>query len=255
MIEWPLIFLGGLLGSSHCIGMCGALAISVGLGAQSLSGNLRRQALYTLGRLNTYAFLGATAGYAGWRISKQTSLASVSAQTGLALIAGVLLVWQGLVSAGVLSRRRIGASTSGFCPARGVLSTFLTAPGWYNAFLAGLLTGFLPCGLVYAYVAFAASTGRLLEGMLAMVVFGAGTAPLMILTGTGASALTLAGRQRLLRAAAWCVVMTGALTVFRGLGAVQAAVTSQGKTICPWCESASDTPGDRYGNVRTRTPP
>src|SRR5262249_12002166 len=134
-----------------------------------------------------------------------------------------------------------------FCPARGVLSTFLTAPGWHNAFLAGLLTGFLPCGLVYAYVAFAASTGRLLHGTLAMVVFGLGTAPLMILTGTGASALSLAGRGRLLRAAAWCVVVTGALTLFRGLGATLAAFASREEPACPWCEPSQSLPLVRSG--------
>lgn len=239
MIEWPLVFLGGLLGSSHCVGMCGALALSVGLGAHNLSGNLRRQMMYTLGRLNTYAFLGATAGYFGWRLSRQTTFVSVSFQTALGVVAGLLLVWQGLAAAGALPRRRTRNAASGFCPARGVLSTFLTAPGLHNAFLAGLLTGFLPCGLVYAYVAFAASTGHLLDGMLSMAVFGAGTAPLMILSGAGASVLSLAVRRRVLRAAAWCVVITGALTACRGIGAAHAAIASRGETVCPRCEPAA----------------
>lgn len=239
MIEWPLVFLGGVLGSSHCVGMCGALALSVGLGARTLPGNLGRQLVYTLGRLNTYAFLGAAAGFAGWRLSKQTTPLSVYFQTGLALVAGLLLIWQGLAAAGALPRRKVTSAAAGFCPGRGVLSTFLTAPGWHNAFLAGLLTGFLPCGLVYAYVAFAASTGSLLKGMLSMAVFGAGTAPLMILTGAGASALGLATRRRVFHAAAWCVVVTGGLTIYRGVGAAQAAIAGRNDPACPFCEPAT----------------
>lgn len=239
MIEWPLLVLGGVLGSSHCVGMCGALAISVGMGAERLSGNLVRQGLYTLGRLNTYAFLGATAGYTGWRLSKQGAILSLPIQTALAVVAGLLLLWQGFSAAGMLPRRRVSPDSAGFCPARGVLATFLTAPGGHNAFLAGLLTGFLPCGLVYAYVALAASTGRLLEGMLSMVLFGAGTAPLMILTGAGASVLSLTSRRKVLRGAAWCVVITGALTVYRGVGAAHAALTSPGEPACPFCDDSS----------------
>jgi sulfite exporter TauE/SafE len=99
-----------------------------------------------------------------------------------------------------------------------MLGTFLRSGTLRHVFLAGVLTGFLPCGLVYAYVALATSTGDTLHGAVTMAAFGAGTVPAMILTGSGASLLSLAGRRRMLRVAAWCVVVVGAISLARGLG-------------------------------------
>lgn len=62
-MELSLIFLSGLLGSAHCIGMCGGFALSIGVGSKSWKNNLARQTVYTLGRAFTYAFLGALVGF------------------------------------------------------------------------------------------------------------------------------------------------------------------------------------------------
>ena len=64
-----LTMLGGLLGSSHCVGMCGGFAAIVGLRTGSMAGNLRAQLIYSAGRLMSYATLGAIAGFAGQRLS------------------------------------------------------------------------------------------------------------------------------------------------------------------------------------------
>lgn len=69
------------------------------------------------------------------------------------------------------------------CLSGGLLGSLLRTPGWQAAFMAGLLTGFLPCGLVYAYLALATSTNDPLSGLTIMIAFGLGTMPLMILTG------------------------------------------------------------------------
>ena len=71
MIELPLVFLGGLLGSAHCVGMCGGFALSIGVGAKSFTANLQRQLVYTLGRVLTYSFFGVAAGYAGFWLSRR----------------------------------------------------------------------------------------------------------------------------------------------------------------------------------------
>ena len=234
MVEWPLIFLGGLLGSSHCIGMCGAFALTIGLGTTSAGANARRQFMYSLGRIFTYSFAGAAAGFAGMRLSRYTNQA-FNAQAALAMIAGALLVVQGLHSAGLLSRFwRKKHSAAGFCPSHGLFKSFLTAPGWHNAFLAGLLTGFLPCGLVYAYLVLAAGSGNILTGTAIMALFGAGTIPLMVLTGVGGSLLTVNARRHLFRAAALCVIATGIITIHRGVGWVRSS-TAQSEPSCPLC--------------------
>ncbi|MBI3864305.1 MAG: sulfite exporter TauE/SafE family protein [Planctomycetia bacterium] len=238
MIEWPLIFLGGFLGASHCIGMCGAFAISIGVGAANVRANLRRQTMYTLGRTFTYAFGGAAAATAGMKLAS-ASFTAFNAQAALAIAAGILLVGQGLYSAGLIPRLRRRTAAS-FCPAHGLFASFLTAPGTWNAFIAGVLTGFLPCGLVYAYLVLAAGTGNLWQGTAIMAVFGAGTAPLMLLTGLGSALLSVKARTHLLRLAAGCVVVTGLITVGRGVAWAKSA-GSAGGPACPFCSTKTDS--------------
>jgi uncharacterized protein len=237
MIEWPLIFLGGLLGSSHCVGMCGAFALTIGLGTPSPAANARRQLLYSLGRIFTYSFTGAVAGFAGMRLQRH-SIPAFHAQTVLALVAGTLLVVQGLHSAGVLPAFWKKQAAAGYCPSQGLFRSFLTTPGWHNAFLAGLLTGFLPCGLVYAYVVLAAGSGNILYGAVIMALFGAGTVPLMVLTGVGTSLLTINARRYLFRAAAFCVIATGVITITRGVSWARPRGAT-GEPGCPLCAPAA----------------
>ncbi len=78
------------------------------------------------------------------------------------------------------------------------------------------MTGLLPCGLVYGFLALACSTASLPRGAATMAAFGLGTVPLMVLTGTGASLVSMVTRRRLLRFAAWCVVLTGIVSLARG---------------------------------------
>jgi hypothetical protein len=252
MIELPLVFLGGLLGSAHCVGMCGGFALMIGAGSRGWAANVGRQMVYSLGRIFTYAVFGGALGYAGLRLTED--LPSVlRAQAALALLAGVLLVIQGLASAGVLHRGMLAAIVgrrdrgpltlpqrppNGVpCLATGMLGTLLRAPGLGHVLLAGMVTGFLPCGLVYAFLALAASSSGLLPGLATMLAFGSGTVPLMVLAGSGASALSIAMRQRLYRAAAWCVVLTGLLSLARGAGVLDFS-TGPAATGCPLCRSA-----------------
>ncbi len=234
MPELSLVFLGGLLGSSHCLGMCGAFAVSIGLGTRSVGANLGRQVVYSLGRISTYAFLGATAGFAGWKLT-HLPISGVGIQAWLAIVAGVLLIAQGLQATGVFSLWKKRSTPGTFCPSQKLFGTFLTSTRWSDTFLAGVLTGFLPCGLVYAYLAFAGSTAHPVWGALSMAVFGAGTTPLMLLAGTGATFLGLAGRRHLLRLAAISVVITGVITIDRGVRFAWAD-PAKPEQACPYCE-------------------
>ena len=101
MMDWLLIFVGGFLGSSHCLGMCGGFVLVLGR-RSSLAGNLCRQTVYSLGRVFTYSMAGAAAGYGGWRLMSEWN-AVVNLQGWLSITAGVLLVLQGLGAAGFLS--------------------------------------------------------------------------------------------------------------------------------------------------------
>ncbi len=215
MVELPLVFLGGVLGSAHCVGMCGGFALSIGAHAGGLRQNVVRQMVYSAGRISTYATGGALVGYAGLQLVRDGS-PWVNVQAVLALVAGALLVFQGLSAAGLMPRR--AANSAAGCLAGTLVGQFLRGPALHHAFFAGILTGLLPCGLVYAFLALAASTTHALMGLVVMVLFGLGTVPVMLLTGCGASVLSLAARAHLFRVAGVAVAITGAISIARGMG-------------------------------------
>lgn len=237
MIELPLVFVAGILGTAHCLGMCGPFALAIGAGATGWRGALGRQFAYTVGRVFTYGVLGAIAGYGGARLT-QSLPAIVNIPATLAIAAGTLLIYQGLRSAGWLSFKSHSHAASGsLCLAGGMLGQLLRQPGASGVFLAGLFTGLLPCGLLYGMLALATSTHSLPLGAATMIVFGLGTAPAMILAGIGGRILGVATRQRLFAAAAWCLVLTGVVSVSRG--ALFLSLGSQPAIGCPACESSS----------------
>jgi len=237
MTELPLIFVGGFLGSSHCVGMCGPLAIALGMPSTSLVHNFRRQLAFSVGRLSTYGFAGAVAAFAGLWL-RQWSWLAASVQAMLALLGGFTLVILGLTTAGVIPRLKLGWTVPQPCAAAGWLKTLLLSTSLSGAFLAGLFTGFIPCGLVYGFLAIAAASGNITHGWLIMTAFGLGTMPLMLLTGCGATVMSVATRSRVLRVAAWCVVVAGAISIARGTGQLS---LSSGSTaaICPFCHDES----------------
>jgi uncharacterized protein len=218
MIELPLVFLGGLMGSAHCVGMCGGFAISIGIGSPGFGRNLRRQLVYTAGRIFTYSFFGVVAGYAGFWIAGRETL-WINAQAVLCMLAGVLLTTQGLLASGMVPRRIWPKLAGGgsVCLAATFVGPFLTSPRTSHVLLAGVITGFLPCGLVYGYLALAGSSANIWEGLLTMSVFGAGTGPLMILAGVGGSLLSHTMRRNLLKISAVCVSLTGLISIVRGI--------------------------------------
>jgi sulfite exporter TauE/SafE len=230
VIELPLIFVSGLLGSSHCIGMCGPFAMLLGSATTNWRQNVAWQLLYTAGRIFTYTCLGAMAGFGGQRLAG-LQLFGVNATAVLALAAGTLLIYEGLVTAGVWQPFSFAKPGSGSCPSGGLLRSMLQQQSRWGVFLAGIATGFLPCGLVYAFLLIAARSGDLILGALVMAVFGLGTLPLMVATGTSASFISLERRTRMLTLAGWCVVIMGTLSLYRGM----AFLTVDDPSACPFC--------------------
>ena len=231
MTELPLIFIGGFLGSSHCVGMCGPLALALGANQARARKNVARQFVFTIGRIFTYCFLGVVAAFSGWWLVRQPATI-VNVQAVLSILAGSFLVVMGLSYAGQLRIPAGWWSPVTSCASAQWLKTLLTGPGYTSALLAGVFTGFIPCGLVYAFLAIAASTADIGRGVLIMSAFGAGTAPLMILAGCGGTLLSHTARGRVLRIAAWCVVVAGILSIARGAGFI--TLTGDGAPgICP----------------------
>lgn len=238
MIEWPLVFGSGLLGSAHCLGMCGPFALALGSAAPTPRANVRRQVWYSAGRIFTYAVLGAAAAFMGhWLAAKLPGWTNVPAV--LALIAGSFLVVQGLCAAGVLRKRGVGGAAA--CPGAAAFKALLGGRSTSDIFLAGMFTGLLPCGLLYGMLALAGSTGDVPRGIATMAVFGLGTLPAMVAVGLGGSLLGVTARRRIHAVAAWCLVLTGLVSIARGAGAV--SFTADPPAGCPFCTPAPATPG------------
>lgn len=235
MMELPLIFFGGLLGSAHCLGMCGPLAVSLSASAPTGTNLLSRQLVFSLGRIFTYGFCGAAAGLGGaWLTAGSRGF--VMSQAWLAILAGVVLVLMGLATVGIIPKPATRVLAGMPCGAATGLKTFLSSTGWSGPLLAGLFTGFIPCGLVYAFLLKAGSSGSLWLGWLTMVAFGLGTVPLMVLIGYSGRFLSVTSRSRLFQVAAWCIVLTGAISIARGttqLGTPNLVETAP----CPFCQS------------------
>lgn len=185
------VFVASLLGSLHCAGMCGAfLAVAVHSPGAKPSSRLRTQAAYHLGRLVTYVALGIAAGGAGALVDLGSTLSGVGPVA--ALVAGATMVLFGLVT--VL--RIAGVSVPRFRAPRFMQSTLLRGHQFASRFgptarasLIGLFTTLLPCGWLYAFAIVAAGTASPLRGGLVMVVFWAGTLPVLIALGTGVQQL------------------------------------------------------------------
>jgi len=214
MVEPLAVFVLAFLSSAHCIGMCGGFAAAIGATQQRVAPLLIRQLVYSVGRCLTYAFLGACAGFAGLYFSRFDN-ALVTAQQVFSILAGVVMVVVGGSVLGLFRwRRKQGPGVIGqlFAP---MFRQLLNARGGLGYFVAGLANGFLPCGLVYAFLAIAVTTQHVGQGAVIMLAFGLGTVPAMLAIGCGANLLSHTARLRVYRLAACFVLIAGAATIYR----------------------------------------
>lgn len=179
---WVAALAAGFLGSPHCLGMCGGIVTAFGMSLQQLSATQRWRLTitYHVGRLLSYASLGLLIGWVG-----SAALAPL-AQTfwPRGLVAAVLVVI-GLSMLGLPllnALERLGLRLwQALAPLRKRLFPLNTLP---RALGAGLLWGLLPCGLVYGALLLAATGGTAMSGAGLMLLFGLGTLPMLLLTGS-----------------------------------------------------------------------
>lgn len=212
------IFFASLAGSYHCIGMCGGFACGLAPDPDSKFRTIVRQCLYNSGRLATYVFLGAIAGALGLRVASSGSGQTVLImQRSLAVIAGILMFAMALKF--LRPQHQSAAPRSdGEKPitlVRAPLHTLLQSPGRSAPIALGVLNGFLPCPLVYAFLAIAATAADPLSAMTIMGVFGLGTFPAMLTMGWFGSRLQLTRRQHLMKVAGWLILIFGVVTIAR----------------------------------------
>jgi sulfite exporter TauE/SafE len=224
------VLASSLLGSLHCAGMCGGF-VALHAGAPGSGRGVRRTAIahaaYSLGRLLTYATLGAAAGALGATLDSAGALAGI--QRLAAVVASVVVVGWGMAGLGRAMGLRLGRQGSGGFLARAAAVGMGVAGGWpvpARALLTGILAGLLPCGWLWAFVVTAAGTAQATTGALVMAVFWAGTIPM--LAGVGLLLDTIVGplRRYLPAATAVAMILVGLLAVAgrAGIGLQHGAV-------------------------------
>ncbi len=187
-------FLAGLLGSLHCIGMCGGFAASCARTPAGLPA-------WHLGRIGTYTLLGALAGAAGQLLPGPAWIP--------AALASALLVWFALALAGLVPEPRL--MPPGLVAA-GTRAAESAAPG--AQFIFGVVNGFLPCGLVYSALTIPVAVADPVRGALAMAAFGVGTVPALSFAALGVRRLVMTSLWRR-RAFALLILTTGLWTIWR----------------------------------------
>jgi len=204
----------GLLGGGHCLGMCGGLmgALSLAIPAERRHQRLRLLVAYNAGRILSYTAAGLLLGLAGWALASGPLAAVLRSIAGLLLIAmGLYLAgwWSGLTRIEALGRglwRRLQPITRRFMP--------ITSA--QRALLLGGLWGWLPCGLVYSTLLWAASQGDALHSAALMFAFGLGTLPVLLATGLAAERLVGLLRRRGVRVAGGLLVILFGLWTLPG---------------------------------------
>ena len=211
----------GLLGSSHCLGMCGGIVSALNMGVVDNLGERPRslfgyQLAYNMGRIGSYVLVGLAAG----------SLGAELAQLGISPLAGRLvaaffMIALGLYLAdwwrGLALLERLGARLWRHIQPLGQRLFPIQNPG--QAFLLGALWGWLPCGLVYSTLIWAATAQNALHSSSLMFAFGIGTLPAMLTTGLLAKQVqTLLANRNVQHFAGLLILLFGLYTIpFRAI--------------------------------------
>ncbi len=205
----------GLLGSSHCLGMCGGIVAALNMGIDNqlssrpkvskASSIVAYQLSYNVGRITSYVLVGLLAG----TIGKSLLTTGISPIVGK-LIAAAFMVALGLYLAnwwrGLAVLERLGAKLWRHIQPFGRPLFPIRHPS--QAFLLGMLWGWLPCGLVYAVLAWALSSGNPYQGAMLMLGFGLGTLPAMLVAGRVFNRVRSWARAPLLRRCAGVAIIS-----------------------------------------------
>ena len=205
-------FLFGLLGSFHCVGMCGPIAMALPFGGSSGWRYYTGRLLYNGGRIITYTALGALAGAFG------KSLQMAGLQQTVSIVSGILILLL-LVLPNALKGR--AASVLGtdklMAWVRQKLGHYFQQNSLGSLFMVGLLNGLLPCGFVYIALAGAISTPGIEGAMVYMLLFGLGTFPLMFVVSLSGRLISLKLRSTFNRTVPYVGMALAVIFIMRGL--------------------------------------
>jgi len=205
-------FLFGLLGSFHCVGMCGPIAFMLPVDRSSKIKSILQTVIYHLGRIFSYAIIGAIFGLLGKGFYFFDLQQQLSISVGILMILTILvpkLFQKTPLLKPILIFTNSVKKNLGISLKKKETSTFFTI---------GFLNGLLPCGLVYMAIFGALTSTTFYEGALYMSFFGLGTVPLMTAVVLVGNFTNLINRREIEQLIPIVVVVIGIIFILRGLG-------------------------------------
>lgn len=199
----------GFLGSFHCIGMCGPIAMALPVHTLPISKRIIAILAYNSGRIVTYSLLGILFGAIGQTFSFFGFQQKLSVALGILILLGLFISVASTKNIYLLNKlnfNKLKTKIAGQFEKKGIRS-FLSI---------GILNGLLPCGLVYLGIAGALATGNIIKGSLFMAVFGLGTLPFMFTISYTSHLISLKTRNAIKKAMPVMIGLTAILLVLRG---------------------------------------
>lgn len=205
------LVMGGI-GSLHCVGMCGPLALAVPVPGGSVQAKLLATLLYNIGRVVTYAVLGAAFGLAGF------SLSLFGFQQWLSILAGAAIIVYLLYPQLSFYKKGHERFQGMMARLRSALATLFKKKNYRSVFFIGLLNGLLPCGLVYMAIATSVATGSVGKSSFFMAAFGLGTLPLMWTASFFGHMISFKARTTIRKAYPYILFIMACFLIIRGMG-------------------------------------
>lgn len=202
----------GLMGSFHCVGMCGPIAIALPLNNSTWLTRISGSLMYNSGRTLTYAFMGVIFGLIGMGL-KMSGL-----QQWVSILMGILMILSVLVPALFKKSRFYENTVNRFTQfLKGHFHRLFMIRSYASLFLIGILNGFLPCGLVYIAIAGALAAADIVRGTFFMVLFGLGTIPMLFVLNIAGNILSTRFRAAVRKIIPVFIVIIGILFILRGM--------------------------------------
>lgn len=222
----------GFLGSFHCAGMCGPIALALPLKNNNWLSRVLSTLIYNFGRTFTYALLGLLFGLIGKGFKMAGFQQTVSIITGIVMILSVLFP--------LIFRNRFKAKSFSFISGiQNSLSKMFSVSTYFSLFTIGILNGLLPCGLVYTAVALAITSNDSINGMFAMIAFGLATSPMLIAISIIGNSLGLAIRRVFTKIIPYIVIIIGILFILRGLNLGIKYISPVDDVLTPYTETCT----------------
>jgi len=231
----------GFASGFHCIGMCGPIALSMGLTKKQATNFYLQNLTYQFGRIFTYSLLGAILGIIG----EGFEMAGI--QKYLTIAVGILLIIMAVFSFGGKDfASKIPFFSTFLFKVKSNLGRLLQKADYRSRFTTGILNGFLPCGMVYMALTASLASGGIWQGASYMALFGLGTLPFMFTIVLVGNLMNQAFRIKVLKVIPVVMIILGALFIVRGLelGIPYLSPRAEAMTISKDNQGDCHLPGD-----------